>query len=129
MILYHYTDDKGHELIGDDGEIVPLGLLLDKKQARYLPMWGREMLALVWLTDLDVPHKEALGLTSYTLDADRTAHRYRVTGGRSVPWLSIRRLFDPRMVNHLESATGALPAHWYVAVAPVPVVYAPRLVL
>lgn len=114
--LYHYTCDHGHSQI--DGHICPLAW--DDGLAIGTPG------VYAWFTDLAVPIKDALGLTSSVLNCDRTAHRYRVTGHTGIePWVpEFRRIWT--WGRELESAPGARPAHWYVATEPVPVVYDPR---
>lgn len=107
-VLYHYTCDHGHEAITDT--LRPNG-------------WP---LQVVWLTDLDLPMRDALGLTSHSLSCDRTAHRYRVTDANTAaPWSTYRRTIDPLVAHALESTPGVKPMHWWVSVAPVPVAYDP----
>jgi len=80
---------------------------------------------LVWLTDLDVPFRDALGLTSLTLRCDRTEHRFAVTDPASaVWWLSyVTSRGVPRDVyTDLASAPGAMPRHWWVSTEPVSVI-------
>ncbi len=87
------------------------------------PMLGDRSLA--WFTDLDVPHREALGLTSLILSCDRTEHRFKVTQAVDVRWWPrFARELGPREREPLESAAGAMPGHWYVADVSVPVVAA-----
>lgn len=119
MSLYHYTCvDHGRAGIGDEGLIVPAAHLTD----RDLP-W---MSHLVWLTDLPVPQREALGLTSRFARCDRTAHRYRVTGGDVVAWWRFARAIPREVREQLEGAEGARPVHWFVSAEPVPAVYDPN---
>lgn len=85
---------------------------------------------LVWLTDLNVPIRDALGLTSHMLGCDRTAHRYRVTDESvCIRWVDSRlsHLIGParEQTLALESMPGVKPMHWWVAEVPVPVVYDP----
>lgn len=114
MTLWHYTCDHGHALIG--GRVIP-------------GVWQTDRVAggpgeYAWFTDLAYPHRGALGLTSHILACDRTAHRYRATLAASiVPWVTVRR--DWAWAEELESAPGAMPKHWYVSPAAVPVVYDP----
>lgn len=103
--LYHYTcDHRRPRILADDRILRP----------------GAD--GYVWLTDLDWPVREALGLTSLTLDCDRTQHGFKVTtvlpGENVFPWWAIRRFVSPEM-RDLEEAPGAMPRHWYVAVEPV----------
>jgi hypothetical protein len=123
VTLYHYTCDHGRRLLGDNGKLLtPLDLGADPEGL--LPR-ERPLLGLIWLTDLDHPNAAALGLTKRRLICDRTVHRYRVTGGGPVRWLTVRRGFSDWFRDGLESAAGALPAHWWVSQTPVPVVYDP----
>lgn len=114
MTLYHFTCDHGHAQITE--RLIPASW--QDNRADNGP--GR----LVWMTDLAVPNRDALGLTSHILSCDRTAHRYRVTSEVDiVPWLKVRRAY--RWAEELESAEGARPAHWFVSGVSVPVAYAP----
>jgi hypothetical protein len=85
--------------------------------------------ALVWLTDLDTPDADALGLTTSYIACDRTEYRYRVTDHAGVitwaEWVDLQR---PRYDLTFVSAftMGRRPRHWWVADVPVPVVYDPR---
>lgn len=112
--LYHFTCDHGHEQI--DRNIVPAAVLTSRASG------GPGDLA--WFTDLTVPQRDALGLTSHILSCDRTVHRYRATDATDlVPWIGVRRFYP--WAEELESAPGARPRHWYVADVPIPVVYDP----
>lgn len=108
--LYHYTDAGHADLIVQTDLVVP-----GKDIGLHSP--------LAWFTDLDVPHREALGLTSHILPYDRTERRFRVTDGEWVkPWVELRKLMPRKYVAMLEGAPGALLMHWWVAARPVPVV-------
>jgi hypothetical protein len=118
--LWHYTCEHSRAKLGDVGELVPLARLAGLDD---LPPTS----VFVWLTDLSVPIPAALGLTRLSLRCDRTEHRYRVTDVAGVlPWVAVRRDTPPRWRYALESAPGAMPAHWYVSEGPVPVEYAPE---
>lgn len=105
-VLWHYTCQHGHDAITDT-----LRPGLD---------------GYVWLTDLDAPHRDALGLTSHLLRCDRTQHRYRVTDTTDVtPYTAIRATLRPERRNGLETS-GTLLRHWYVSTQRVPVIYDPR---
>jgi hypothetical protein len=109
--LYHYTCNHGLPGIAADQLVLP----------NIHPWLGY---GLAWLTDLDVPDRLGLGLTSVTLCCDRTAHRVEVDSTadvmhwpkwaheQRVPWLT-------RLT--LEGAGSALPMHWWVSTTPVPV--------
>lgn len=108
--LYHYTDAGHAAQIESSGFVVP-----GKDIGLHSP--------LSWFTDLDHPHRDALGLTSNILPYDRTTHRFRVEDAEWVkPWHSIRQLMPDRYVARLESAPGELLMHWWVAARAVPVV-------
>jgi hypothetical protein len=71
--------------------------------------------ALVWLTDLAVPDRAALGLESVTLTCDRTACRYVVKDTSTcVPWLQWAARLPLRLRSLLETE-GRKPAHWYIS--------------
>lgn len=115
-VLYHYTCDHGHALIGEDDVVVPA----THQSGEAIGTPGE----YAWFTDLSVPIREALGLTSTILACDRTAHRYRVTDAAGIiPWTAVRRVY--RWGLALELAPRARPAHWFVATEPVAVVYDP----
>lgn len=114
MSLYHFTCDHGHRKI--DGFVIPATFL----DQRLIGTPGE----YAWFTDLGIPIREALGLTSTILDCDRTAHRYRVVDDSAVaPWVEARRTYT--WGADLERAPGARPMHWFVATEPVAVVYDP----
>lgn len=106
---YHYTCSHQVEQIRASGVLRP---------------WPQPVLGgieLIWLTDMDVPERAALGLTSNSLHCDRTEHRIAVECDalRWVRWC--RRLpIDQRRT--LEYAPGAMPMHWWLTLDTVPVV-------
>jgi len=114
LTLYHYTCDHGRRGIGGRGVLRP-----------HLQPWLEG--PYVWLTDLEVPMREALGLTSHALRCDRTVHRYRVTDETHARrWMLVRQTLLQPAVHALETAPGAMPMHWWVSAEPVPVVLDPR---
>jgi hypothetical protein len=119
VTVFHYTCEHGRAALGDSGELMT-GRMLNPRMPAWL--W---MSDLVWMTDLSVPIRDALGLTMRLTGCDRTRHRYVVTDATHVvPWTSVRRT-----VSHpedVEDVPGARPAHWYVSRVPVPVLYAPN---
>lgn len=117
--LWHYTCEHAFSVLGMKGELVPACQLSANIPPAY--WWGR----LIWMTDLAIPDREALGLTMRITKCDRTEYRYRVTDTADVlPWTRIRRQFPAEV---LEGATpGLRPRHWYVAAVPVPVALDPR---
>lgn len=126
--LFHFTCDHGHLGIGARGTLLPAHSLSDRVDWPEHLWQGR----LVWATDLAVPQREALGLTSHLLKCDRTAHRYRLDHpGLLTPWHEYRRLLlgnglDRALVEELEDY-GARPMHWWVSALPQDVTYAPFL--
>lgn len=122
--LWHYTCDHGHHALGyDHATLLPAASLV-------LAHNGRHQLAesahLIWMTDLDRPITDALGLTSLLLRCDRTQYRYRVTDTTSCePWWQVARRLPTHVRMALEQSPGARPAHWWVSFLPVPVVFNP----
>lgn len=107
MKLYHYTTREYAEQIHKDGLVIPGKLGITP--------------GLSWFTDLDSPIREALGLTSNFIKADRTEARVIAFDGTNIrPWITIRRMVEPWIRQGLESAPGAMPMHWYVSNVPVP---------
>lgn len=110
--LYHYTCDHAVAGIIRDEHVRPLSDMA----SHAVPPWGY----FAWFTDLAEPNREGLGLTSAILTCDRTVHRFEVTDATEVErWVNVRR-FHP-WAAILESAPGAMPAHWWLSTEPVPV--------
>ena len=119
--LFHFTCAHRAPLIRADGYVRPLAELLDTEPARLVVPWG----AFAWFTDLAVPIRDALGLTSSILKCDRTEYRFRVFPPVEVTqWASVRREFP--WAWELETADGARPMHWWISADPIPVIEAPR---
>jgi hypothetical protein len=111
--LFHYTCEHGQTAI-----------LLDNEVLRPGPD------GFLWLTDLNYPFRDALGLTSKTLSCDRTEYRFDVdmvelTPTNVMPWWALRREFDPLVVDGLESVPGVMPMHWWLAVEPLQAHFTP----
>lgn len=107
MTYWHYTCHHRAALIDADLTLRPHPQIL----------MGNHL--LVWLTDLDTPDREALGLTSTHLRCDRTEVRYRVVDGDIVPWAEwadVNRI-DRRLRSEL--TFGRRPRHWFVSTSPV----------
>lgn len=119
MTLWHFTCDHGRAQIVD---VLRSGSdLVDPANPR-----AEFASPFVWLTDLALPNRSALGLTMHHISCDRTVHRYRVTDESTcVRWLAARRVLPRGYVDGLELAPDARPAHWWISAAPVPVVYDP----
>lgn len=121
--LWHYTCAHGCQAIGETGMLLPIGRLAKPEALAKLNghEWQKH---LVWLTDLDYPMRDALGLTSYVVGCDRTTYRYRVTDASNARrWVRFRRGLPGAL--DLDFAPGALPMHWWVSLEPVPVVFDP----
>lgn len=113
-VLYHFTCDDGARGVRRDRCLRP-----NPNTQPGLP-------PVVWLTDLDVPDRAALGLTSNVLGCDRT--RWRVTVDCDAePWPVFARGLSFASRRGLEFAAGALPMHWWVTRGPVPVVRVDRV--
>ena len=104
MRLFHYTCEHGRAGIGDNGWLRPAQTF-----------WGGE--PLIWLTDMDVPDRVGLGLTSHILSCDRLDYRYVVEALAAYPWLtSPFRIAAPWFaVVALEGIEGVKPHHWFVS--------------
>lgn len=100
--LYHYTCMHSAYSIKLDGFTLRPGL------DGYL-----------WLTDLDIPDRRGLGLTSYMLKCDRTQFRFAVDEPVEVDrWLAVRKSFPVELVRLLEASPHVLLAHWYLTTRP-----------
>lgn len=120
MTLWHYTCEHRWADIGTTGELLPAYRLTDRLAESWWPA------RFVWLTDLTVPDRSALGLRTGKGSCDRTGYRYRVTDETGIrPWTDVRRGFV-RTRHHLENAPGVRLRHWFVSPLPVPVEYDPR---
>ena len=123
MTLWHYTCQHGRDKIGRSGLLLPARDLVPAHRRDALP-WPS---VYVWLTDLDTPDADVLGLTRHLIRCDRTAYRYRVSDATGVvAWTTMaRRLRMPWTErDYLEGEPGARPRHWFVSTDPVPVVEA-----
>jgi hypothetical protein len=109
MRLYHYTCLDSDPGIQRDGFL--------------RPNWNPLLRAsLVWLTDLEQPNIEGLGLTSDSISCDRTAVRYEVRtvhAERWAKWARKHRVSRP-LRDDLERF--GLPRCWWVATTPLPVI-------
>lgn len=120
---WHYTCIHARNEIGETGMLRPIRDLVSQAKLDRLVPSLRHVSRFVWLTDLDTPDRRALGLTMQLGGCDRAAYRYRVHGDYTpIRYVDVRRDLPERTREQLESAPGAMPAHWWVAVTPVPVV-------
>jgi hypothetical protein len=128
MTLWHYTCEHGRRALGETGTLLPAALQsgVDVTRIRARHRW---LLQVAWATDLDAPDIAGLGLTNETISCERWRHRYRITNESAfAPWHSYARTLPVSERDLLETATGALPAHWWVATLPAVAVYSPVLV-
>lgn len=107
-VLYSYTCDHGKEGILASGSILKPNMRGD---------------GLVWLTDLPVADRAALGLTSYILRCDRTRWRFTVDSRQPgitawVDWCRAHRI-TRQLRERYEGTYGARPLHWWVSDRPV----------
>lgn len=109
--LWHYTCEHGDAGISREARGPGAGLVRPGGDG------------FVWAADLDVPVRDALGLTSHLLDCDRMAHRWRIddlsVAAYFLPWVEARWSVDPVRRDAIEGAPGALLRHWWVARVPV----------
>jgi len=126
--LWHWSCDHGHDGLQRDGVVKPLSLWnpeVAREVVRKNPHHGW-LVRVCWLTDLETPHRAALGLTSRTISGDRRACRYRGTD----PTPPLRWAVWQRRLPHEERALlnlspGAMPMHWWVSEQPLPVIFDP----
>lgn len=109
MKLYHYACSHSAAKIRVDRWLKP----------HTQPVLGG--VELVWLTDLDVPNRAALGLTMTTIRCDRTRFRVTAVTSETVHWPVYAKRLPRHARGALEYAPGRLPMHWYVSELPVPV--------
>jgi hypothetical protein len=115
--LYHYTCFHGARAIERDGQ-------LRGNPHPFLPTAG----PLIHLTDLDQPDRYGLGLTSFTLECDRTEYRCTVDTDAATHWPAYARRMPRALRERFEDCPGALPMHWYIATEPVAVLDVQKVV-
>lgn len=119
MTLYHYTCSCSEAEIRRTGLLLP-GRALGADPAEIPREWAWQ-LDVIWLTDLDIPHRVALGLTMEIIACDRTEYRCVVGDAPAVvPWHRFARRLSSRQRTGLETGC-RLPMHWWVSTEPVPV--------
>lgn len=117
--LFHFTCDHGHTGIqASAGLVIPPARRNPAAVRRVERLMPPQMLGITWWTDLELPDRYVLGLTSDTLSCDRTTHRYRATGPiAAVPFLSWSRQQNQAVRAWCDILPG-LPCHWWVAPTP-----------
>jgi hypothetical protein len=120
VTFYHYTCEHGYNGITTEGNWLlrpTLSLVLG--------------VPLVWLTDLAIPDRWGLGLSSVILNCDRTTWRFEVWDGFEAaekwPAWAHRHRLSLDLRDRLEGEPGARPLRWWVAEQPVPVVSVERV--
>lgn len=104
MSLYHYTCRHSLAKMKPD----PYG---------YVTLQPLSPGGLLWLTDLDVPIRDALGLTNYIIDCDRAEYKLELLDLTTVQrWVDVRRQHSDLWT--LERSPGAMPMHWFVSTSP-----------
>lgn len=120
--LYHYCCD--HSARGIDlARMVLPGLDWSAYDAQCAD-WGEPVSglalarAVVWLTDMAEPDRDALGLTSHILSCDRTEFRYTVRAAGALPWLDFagEHGANPEWLSMLHE--GRAPERWFVSADP-----------
>lgn len=116
MTLYHYTCRHRARAITRYGTLRPFPQ----------PLFAH--IPLIWLTDMDVPDAEALGLTKQNLPCDRTECRYVVETTEAIPWLQAEthaalarllvKIIGPIPLIAFED--GRRPDRWWVATRALP---------
>lgn len=66
----------------------------------------------LWLTDLEAPSADSVGLTSSMLACDRLAYRYIVQTRAAIPWAELRGRVSRTVIETLERY--GEPSHWWV---------------
>jgi hypothetical protein len=103
MTLYHYCCDHSVAKVTRRGFLYP----------QHQPLLGA--IALVWLTDMDRPDRDGLGLTSNILQCDRMDYRYICDRDYVEPWavFAERKGISPLVRIGLEE--GRMPERWFVS--------------
>jgi hypothetical protein len=104
MRLFHYTCRHSAQTITRRGMLSPnKHPLLDWRP-------------LLWLTDMETPDREGLGLTSSMLSCDRTEHRYVVDAPDAERWSdwAARNAVPLAIRLELEGGEGRMPDRWFV---------------
>lgn len=104
--FYHFTCEHGHVDITKSGVLLP-------HVHPFAPALG----PLLWLTDLEDPTQESVGLTASWTKCNRLQYRYIVQSKAVVHWFDIRERAPKWLVADLESF--GQPEHWLVVRRPV----------
>lgn len=76
---------------------------------------------LIWLTSLEIPNRDALGLTSNLLNCDRTEIRIDVTVDWAVPWnVYVNAIGTPKYIRKLLEEAPHDPSTWWISTSPIP---------
>lgn len=78
---------------------------------------------IVWLTDLEEPDVDGLGLSKDLIRCDRTEVRFEVDPANAMRWADYQKLRRPNREWVVMLQYGdRCPAHWFVSERPLPVI-------
>lgn len=108
MRLLHRTCDHGMHRIESDGFLRPLNVSYQ---------------GLIWLSDLEDPSPEELGLTMFMLRCNRMEWVCEVETDLAMPWTFWAHVnkVPSNVRDMLDGAPGANPRHWFVSTLPLAV--------
>lgn len=121
--LYHFTCSHAIAGIRRVGALLPLIEWRDLDRVRqregYCPSGLAGAPAVVWLTHEPRPNRDAVGLTSHSLDCDRMEWRCEVLRNGAVRWteFATRHGATPEFLANL-CEDDADPALWWVVTRP-----------
>lgn len=123
--LFHYTCRDAAPHVRRTMQLIPGADVpgVNERKLKNLVAPSRAASTLVWLTDLAPPvSRDWLGLTMHSINCDRCECVFAVEQLDGVLWYPRFARLVPAL-RQLETATGVMPAHWFVAEQPVPVAY------
>ena len=118
--LWHYTCTHRASMIARDSHTI---------RPHQQVQFGNLAPAMIWLSDLRPPVRDALGLTMNYISCDRMAVEYEIADTAECQWWPVfrRRVLREHPgdaglragIAGIEAAPGALPAHWWVSPVPL----------
>lgn len=108
MRLWHFTCEHGYRQIGTHGTLKP---------NRHVLLGDAP--PVVWLTDLQSPERDAVGLTSRFITCDRMAYRYMVNEGTVERWADFADEHDVPLWVRADLESYGDPEHWFVSTRPL----------
>jgi len=121
--LYHFCCTHSYQAIAQTWQVVPVSMLVSNIMDRIPDHPLPPLFDLAWFTDMEVPDRQALGLTSRLIRCDRTERRLVVlTPWKCQPWRAWSMENLERRQQHIarELLSGD-PTRWWVSPIPVPV--------